>query len=240
MKTSEQVDQIATALAKAQGAIKGAVKDSANPFFKSSYADLAAVWEACRGPLSDNGLSVVQMPYADGNRVTVSTRLLHSSGQWVEEHLTLTAKEDSAQAVGSAITYARRYALAAAVGVAPEDDDGEAAEGRQDGKQLTPAKVAVLDEPQTVIASIDKVSDWKPTTNPKVKRREFVLDDGKKLSVVSVPFGNERLGDLAAQLATDGDRVELTYKHGRYGLDLLGVKRIKPVTEEEPQKEMVL
>jgi hypothetical protein len=127
---SENIDLLATALAAAQGIMEGAAKDSANPFFKSNYADLASVWDAIRQPLASHGLSVVQMPIADGPRVTVTTLLMHTSGQWISSDLTITAKEDSPQAVGSAITYARRYALQSVAGVAPEDDDGERAQGR--------------------------------------------------------------------------------------------------------------
>jgi hypothetical protein len=130
MHTSEQINELAAALAKAQGEIKGAAKDSANPFFKAKYADLASVWDACRVALTRNGLSVTQTATADGARVSVETRLLHASGQWLGDTLTVTAKEDSPQAIGSAITYARRYGLAAITGVAPEDDDGEAAQAR--------------------------------------------------------------------------------------------------------------
>lgn len=128
---SEDIAELATALAVAQGAIEGAAKDSSNPFFKSSYADLASVWDAIRCPLSANGLSIVQMPSAEGAKVTITTLLLHKSGQWISSDLTLTAKEDAPQAIGSAITYARRYALQSVAGVAPEDDDGERAQGRQ-------------------------------------------------------------------------------------------------------------
>jgi len=127
---SDTLNELATAIAKAQSEIKGAAKDSANPFFKSKYADLSSVWDACRAPLTKNGLSVIQLASAEGNKVTVETVLLHTSGQLISEALSVTAKEDSPQAVGSAITYARRYGLAAIVGVAPEDDDGEAAEAR--------------------------------------------------------------------------------------------------------------
>jgi hypothetical protein len=112
MQTSEQINEIASALAKAQGEMAGAVKDSANPFFKSKYADLASVWDACRAPLSNNGLAVLQSPTADGMKVSVETTLLHSSGQWIRDTLSVSAKEDSPQAVGSAITYLRRYASA--------------------------------------------------------------------------------------------------------------------------------
>jgi len=131
---SPQIDAIAAALSKAQEIMEGAAKDSANPFFKSRYADLASVWEACRRPLALNGLCMVQAPSADGPRVTIETLLAHSSGQWFRSALTVTAKDDSPQSVGSAVSYLRRYALQSIVGVAPADDDGEAAQGRGETK----------------------------------------------------------------------------------------------------------
>jgi hypothetical protein len=118
---------LAAALAKAQGEIEGASKDKTNPHFKSSYADLASVWDACREPLSKNGLAVMQPCFADGPRVTVTTILAHASGEFIEVDLVMTAGQNTAQGIGSAITYARRYALSSMVGVAPEDDDGNAA-----------------------------------------------------------------------------------------------------------------
>lgn len=132
MQTSESVNELATALAKAQGQIKGAVKDAENPHFRSKYADLASVWDACRASLSANGLSVIQAPRGVvsevGWTVEVETRLLHSSGQWMGDTITVPVGKPDAQGLGSALTYARRYALASFVGVAPaEDDDGNAA-----------------------------------------------------------------------------------------------------------------
>lgn len=130
MTTSDQINEIAGALAKAQAEMGGAVKDSANPFFKSKYADLSSVWDACRGPLTKHGLAIVQSPSAAGAVVSVDTLLIHSSGQWMRGAASATAKDDSPQSVGSAITYLRRYALQSFAGVAPEDDDAEAAQGR--------------------------------------------------------------------------------------------------------------
>jgi hypothetical protein len=120
--------ELAKALAAAQGQIKGAAKDSQNPHFKNRYADLASVWDACRKALTDNGLSVAQFTqiHADAGTVLV-TRLLHTSGESVEGSTPLLMGKQDMQALGSAITYARRYGLAAMVGVAPEDDDGNAA-----------------------------------------------------------------------------------------------------------------
>lgn len=127
---SEQINELAAALAKAQASITGALKDSANPFFKSKYADLASCWDACRKQLTDNGLSVIQTTDIVSDTVVVRTTLAHSSGQWISGILPVKAKDDGPQAQGSGITYARRYALAAMVGLAQIDDDAEAAQGR--------------------------------------------------------------------------------------------------------------
>lgn len=127
---SAEIDKLAGALAKAQGKITGALKDSSNPFFKSKYADLAACWDACRGQLSENGLSVIQLTDVDETGVLVITTLAHESGQWVRGKLRMMPKDATPQGIGSAITYARRYALAAIVGLAQVDDDGNAASGR--------------------------------------------------------------------------------------------------------------
>jgi hypothetical protein len=124
---SPSIAALAAALAKAQGEMEGAAKGNVNPHFKSKYADLASVWDACRGPLSKHGLSILQPVRADGPMVTVTTILAHSSGEWIEEALTMTASQNTPQGVGSAITYGRRYGLASMVGIAPEDDDGNAA-----------------------------------------------------------------------------------------------------------------
>lgn len=128
---SAELGELAKALSKAQGQITGALKDSSNPFFKSKYADLASCWEACRKQLTDNELSVIQTTTTLGTEeALLVTTLLHSSGQWIRGVLPIKAKDDGPQAQGSGITYARRYALAAIVGLAQIDDDAEAAQAR--------------------------------------------------------------------------------------------------------------
>jgi len=123
---SEQLNELATALAKAQGEITHAVKDSVNPFHKSSYADLASVWDACRKPLAENGLSIVQLPNGiEDNCLILDTTMLHSSGQWISSKIKMPMQKQDPQGYGSTLTYARRYALAAIVGVYQDDDDAE-------------------------------------------------------------------------------------------------------------------
>jgi len=133
MLTSATTGAIAAALAKAQGAIRNPHKDANNPYFKSKYAPLDTVVEAIRGAMAASELAYVQSVTCAGNRVSVVTRVLHSSGEWLEtDPLAADAKDASPQAVGSATTYLRRYSLMAAVGLAPtdEDDDGEASSVR--------------------------------------------------------------------------------------------------------------
>lgn len=154
---SEQINELATALAKAQGQIKGAVKDATNPHYKSQYADLESVWEAIRKPLSDNGLAVVQ-PVMGGE---LHTYLIHSTGQWIQSIYPLIARDQSPQALGSSLTYARRYALAAMVGVYQTDDDGEGAEGRKGGS-------ASSQEPGDLGAYVMPVGKYKGMTLEKM------------------------------------------------------------------------
>jgi ERF superfamily len=132
LEMSAQINELATALAKAQGTIGLAAKDAENPFFHSTYASLAAIRETIRVPLANNGLAYVQAASTHGARVTVQTMLLHNSGQFIKGELTLQAKDDGPQSIGSAISYGKRYLLAAMTGVVAEeeDDDGEAASVR--------------------------------------------------------------------------------------------------------------
>lgn len=118
------------ALSKTQSAIKGALRDSTNPHFKSKYADLESTWDACRAQLGGNGFAVVQTPFSEGENIGVVTVLGHTSGAWVKGRLAVKPMKFDAQGAGSAITYLRRYALAAMVGVSPTDDDGNAAVGQ--------------------------------------------------------------------------------------------------------------
>ena len=136
MRTSETFNELAAALAKAQGAIENAEKDRENIFLKNRYMTLTAVWDAIRKPLSDNGLSIVQVTEADDGALMLLTRLMHSSGQYIEATypvLGMDAKGvNAAQAAGSALTYARRYSLTSMIGVvADEDDDAASATGKQ-------------------------------------------------------------------------------------------------------------
>lgn len=141
MNRSESIKELATALAKAQGEMGKAIKDANNPFFKANYADLESCIDASRAALVKNGLSVAQFVSSDGVGLALNTVLMHSSGEFIETACrVLTVKKDP-QGEGSAITYYRRYAYAAAIGLVTSDDDGEGAMDRphQETKAM-PAK----------------------------------------------------------------------------------------------------
>ncbi len=124
MIRSEAINELTIALAKAQGAFAAVAKSRSNPFLKTRYATLDDIISATRKPLSDNGLAVVQTIAQGEGGMDMETTLLHASGQWIASVMrVLPDKPTDPQRVGSALTYARRYALAAILGVAPEDDD---------------------------------------------------------------------------------------------------------------------
>lgn len=129
MITSELIDLIATALAAAQGEYTQVFKDETNPHFKSKYETLEGVLSATRPALSKHGIAFVQgASYLESGRVVVTTKLIHKSGQFIETHLSIKPTADTAQAIGSAITYGKRYAGKAILGVdAENDDDGNSA-----------------------------------------------------------------------------------------------------------------
>ena len=141
MFASESIDQLATALALAQGEVENASKTSSNPHFRSRYADLAEIINTVRPVFSKHGLAVVQSPsYAEG-LVSVTTLLTHKSGQWIKDVASAPASKLDAQGVGSAVTYLRRYSLAAFAGIAQEDDDGNAASAKP--RNNTPSKETI-------------------------------------------------------------------------------------------------
>lgn len=129
MKKSESIAELATALNLAQQQMGGAVKDSKNPFFKSSYACLTSVIKAIKDPLCANGLSYVQFPITStgGNGIGVETVLMHTSGQWMSGEFTMPMVKSDPQAAGACLSYARRYSLSSVLGLPVADNDAESA-----------------------------------------------------------------------------------------------------------------
>jgi hypothetical protein len=128
MEKSESIKELSAAMAKFTLALDGAAKDKTNPHFKSKYADLSSVCDAIRTALAGTGLSYVQNSHQFERGAAIETVILHSSGEWLSTGIVpVSMSKGDAQGFGSAMTYARRYSLSMAFGVAPDDDDGNAA-----------------------------------------------------------------------------------------------------------------
>ena len=199
---SETIGALAAALAKAQGAMEGAPKDANNPFFKSKYADLASVWGACRKQLSDNGLAIVQAAFGDTydqapSVIGVATTLVHDSGEWMRGTISMIPDKPGPQAAGSVLTYCRRYALAAMVGVYQEDDDAEAA------MPARPAKwVSVAPAPK------------RPSTKPG-SPKGHVREDPKATAAPTKDGQSPKLKWFIGEIekSTGKDDLEVFYKN---------------------------
>lgn len=135
MRQSQSIAKLAAALVKAQGEVENATKNAANPHFKSRYADLAEILNTIKPVMTKHGLAVVQFPGFEEGHATVETQLVHESGEWIAGTSGAPLQKNDPQGVGSAITYLRRYSLAALAGIAQEDDDGNAASG-QNGRAV--------------------------------------------------------------------------------------------------------
>lgn len=161
MERSETIGKLSEALAKAQGEMKPASFDAQNPHFRSKYATLASIMDACRGALSQNQIAVVQGTSVIEDRVIVTTMLIHASGEFVSDQLSMNIQKDSPQAIGSAITYARRYSLASLAGVvSDEDDDAEAAMPKETAQR--PVKIAQ-------VANLDEHKKTRSNNTPKAE-----------------------------------------------------------------------
>lgn len=161
MITSEKIDLLFPAFIKAQAETGSAKKTSDNPFFKSKYADLSEIIETSKAALISNGLGILQSPSVSGQVVSVTCRIIHTSGQWIEDTISLTAVKADPQAIGSAITYGRRYQLAAMLNIAQEDDDGNKASEPVTIKTKKPEvtlRQINLEEIQKIVAT-GKLSD---------------------------------------------------------------------------------
>jgi len=177
-ESSATTEKLDAALAKAQGKIKKAEMNRENSAFKvgnriSKYADLESVWDACRGALSESQISVTQWPlHSTDDRLHLMTRIAHA-GEWMRAEFSIPLERKTAHGYGAAITYLKRYALAAVVGVVDsEDDDGNAASGLADAepakspgaptKKLPTPKPQAPDGRQKRVLDALKESAWKP------------------------------------------------------------------------------
>lgn len=188
-----EVDKLAPALVKAQGMIEGATKGKKNDHFRSKYADLGAVWDACRDALQANELAVVQLPCeAPGGHIGLITTILHSSGQTLSAKFFMPLKDPSnPQAAGSALTYARRYALSAAIGICPVDDDGNQASA----SPKAPAKEAPATDWTEAIAGF--VSEFGKSKTLEQKKAIFMT---ARSSAIPEPKKTALLSEFSAAI----------------------------------------
>jgi hypothetical protein len=145
MPQSETIGKLAQAIAQAQAELKPVKREAKNPFFNSKYADLASIWEALK-PFHAHGIAISQIPFDAGEgMIGIETQLSHESGEWIAGKLALPVSKEDAQGVGSAITYARRYALGCMTGVVTEDDDdgNHAAQAKPVAQRFTQQKATI-------------------------------------------------------------------------------------------------
>jgi len=222
MEMSNSISELAKALCKAQAAMKPVIADNENPYFKSKYADLAAVWENCRKPLTDNGLSVVQtLEHEDNldNRIVIKTVLLHESGEWISSRLALTPVKNDPQAIGSAITYGRRYSLAAMVGVASENEDDDAESATR--QEYHDAQVQQNNHPAKRSAKVEQ----ETPTDKQVKKlgamvREIGLEKEAMIAIMQERYDKTSSKDLTKTEMSDLIDYLTKVKNGEEAFDL--------------------
>lgn len=187
MKMSEEIGQLAGALAKAQGAIQDATKNAQNPFFKSKYADLSSVRSTIKDPLSENELALTQFPTVGQNGVSVETMLLHSSGQFMVASTWVPIAKADAHGIGSALTYARRYGIMSLLCLATEDDDGNAA--------VEPDKAKFATNHFVAESTPKKGEKAKAPAKPKPDA-EFDVADKSIDDIIAEGFSRAALGSI--------------------------------------------
>jgi len=203
MRTSEDIKDIAVALSTFQAECPNVIKSAVNPFFKKNYATLDAIWDMVRPVLNKHGLSIVQGGgYVESTVVTVTTRLVHTSGQWFESDYHLPGGDGNKytpQSVGSAITYGRRYGLSAMLGIASEEDtDGN---GQSHKVESRPSQ------------KVESRPMPPPTEKPSHTVEELIAkcNDGVKWLVDNGKFDQEQAKvTLAAIDRNKADRDKLT------------------------------
>ncbi|AFZ66231.1 ERF family protein [Deinococcus peraridilitoris] len=210
MQRSDSITKLAPALVKAQGQLQVAIKDSTNPAFRSKYADLGAVWDACRNALQDNRLSVLQLPYrSEAGCAALETVLLHESGEYISSISETRLVKDDPQGYGSAITYLRRYALSAMLGIVADDDDGNAASGYTPGPQRQVMPSRPFGKART--AGIGNETASKLQSNMALWLRDTPHAAKPAQQYAGEVLGRE-VGDLADLSPEDAARVRDTAK----------------------------
>ncbi len=231
---SPTIGALAAALAKAQLQMETAKKDAQNPHLHNRYADLSSCWAACRKPLGDNGLAVAQLTESvSAGAIKIKTLLLHESGEWVRSELTVPCAASKginvAQAMGSAISYGRRYALSALVGISADDDDGSASSSPQASQYQQPSRQPPKSQPfrQQAPAQQQQRPGGNEATPAQIKAIHTVCGK-KKLDVL----------DYASRVLKRfvGSQEEITKAEAGQIIDALNGKQA-PAPQQTPQYE---
>ncbi len=223
---SEQINELAEALAKAQGAMAGAKKDEENPFYKKNYADLASVWNAAREPLSENGLSVIQNVRSDkdGN-VFVVSMMMHKSGQWIDSRMPVKPVKNDMQGLGAAISYARRYLLSAQAGVYQVDIDADEDQGGGDkkGDEVIKTKIQTEKEKADLSEPIPPQDDIPidPPRKGELITRVQATDFRKECSRLKIPTAKAKEMLKEHDIKTVDDIPARQFEHHFKGLEYL-------------------
>lgn len=217
MKTSESIKTLAGAFVKVQSKIKEAKKSRLNPFYKSNYSDLSDIWEACRDALHENGFTILQPTNWHDGSMFVETMLLHTSGEWISGEYLITSDKPGPQAIGAAVSYSKRYALASMVGVTTEDDDAEGATDHSGGQksvaQPTHAAQSVF-RPKTVTPGAISEAQGKrfwaiASTNGKSKEdiADYLAGQFNAKRTEEIPRARYEEAVLWAQTPTEEPKV---------------------------------
>ena len=209
--------QYAQALVAAMGELSNVPKTASNPYFKSKYAPLDAIVEATRPVLAKHGLAIQQQPLFMEGTAGVETTILHKSGHSTTTTLLLPLKDQSPQGVGSAITYARRYALAAVLGLATEDDDdGNISTGLAKKEEARPAIAKAMDKSPSVRPAGNAVATWRGVLPTQAKvAAQSKEGAAKKWVLYSVEFNDN--GKVIEALTFDEKLFTSATKFGENG-----------------------
>ena len=200
MKTSDNVELVSAALVAMQAEAQHANFDSKNPHFKSKYASLAEIIDTTKGVLAKHGLAIVQMPaFRENIGHVLCTRIIHSSGQWLEDEMRLNPIKDDPQGLGSSLTYARRYSIPGICMIASEDDDDGNAASHKPNVTPIQAKTITMDEVKKQLAALDSedaVRKFFPIGASKLCAMKG-SDDYKQLTALC----QARIGELSVAVA---------------------------------------
>jgi hypothetical protein len=210
---SPEIKEFVSALAKAQGVMKPAVFNRTNPHFKTKYADFTSCMDACRGPLSENGLAAIQYCETIEGKLNLVTMLAHVSGQWMKSEFPLIPSKMDSQGIGSAMTYAKRYSLCGMVGIVADeegDDDGEAAVGRGNQKSSETQKSTQALKPAPQPKSVEKIL---PSQVSQLKYLEENLDDECRSKLYSWLGSAYKIANLEDVIADNFQKVLCAFEN---------------------------